>query len=240
MGPGRPTAQEPPVSTQAILAMMGKLTKQISSLGSTVHTISQAVKPVQEYKRFMENISSHDALIEQLEKEFQLLQETSNQEVQSFRKERVVQYVVEPKTHTALNNGITFRNAVASIYDRSLVRNKLQIDRELRFPIPPAPRRNIMQRDQQTVPVPTVYCDSEGTIHSKHTGAVTEANKHCKSTLKLPHYAEKAGLCKLQYVPTGDQAADFLTKQLLHDAFSRHRRAIGMKSSDNISISQPS
>ncbi|KAI8318302.1 hypothetical protein GQ54DRAFT_336355 [Martensiomyces pterosporus] len=45
---------------------------------------------------------------------------------------------------------ITFRSAVASAYDRSLVRNKLQIDRELRSIIPPATRRSTMRRNKRS------------------------------------------------------------------------------------------
>ncbi|KAJ2379879.1 hypothetical protein GGI05_006494, partial [Coemansia sp. RSA 2603] len=54
------------------------------------------------------------------------------------------------------------------------------------------------------------------------TGAVTEANKHYKSTLKLPHHAFQVGVCELKYINTHEQPADFLTKQLPLDKFTKH------------------
>jgi hypothetical protein len=80
-----------------------------------------------------------------------------------------------------------------------------------------------------SVPQPTVFSDSEGTLSNMRTGAVTEANKHFKSTLKLPHYAFKSGVCRLEYISTCEQPADFLTKQLPVKSFVAHREAIGMK-----------
>ncbi|KAI8322164.1 hypothetical protein GQ54DRAFT_324207 [Martensiomyces pterosporus] len=88
MGSGHPTAQSPPVSIQAIMTTMGEMKMHITSLESTVHAISQAVRHVQEYQQLVEKTSSQCAWIEQLEKESQQLQETSKRDMLSLRKEK--------------------------------------------------------------------------------------------------------------------------------------------------------